>query len=201
MVMYITVLMPVNVSFDVERLNEQPFPTLDLVIDIAFILDVFLNFISAYTTADGAVVYHVKDIAKKYLKGWFWLDLIASVPFNYLEPDTGNYNRLGRCVRPAARACPRARLTPCRRCRLARLSRVARGLRMLRLLKLLRVSRLRKILTLIEVKMGIRAGACARAPRRTPRRSPPPPCQAHPSFCALCSGSCSSRTWSAACGT
>lgn len=60
------------------------------IIDALFVLDIFINFISAYQDAEYNVVDQRKEIAKNYLNSWFLLDLIAVVPFDLFFQTNGN---------------------------------------------------------------------------------------------------------------
>jgi hypothetical protein len=53
----------------------------DLVIDALFLIDVVLNFLTAYT-ARGVYVTNLSMIAYHYLTTWFLLDICGSVPFD-----------------------------------------------------------------------------------------------------------------------
>ena len=98
----------------------------ELSVDIAFVCDILINFITAYHDPNRkCLVCSPKRIAMKYLKGYFVLDLVATLPINYiLSSSSGNLvaNKLGK---------------------LSRLPKMVRFLKAVRLLKLLRVYRVR----------------------------------------------------------
>ena len=48
--------------------------------DTLFIIDIFINFISAYEDNNGMPVVNIKLIAMNYVQGWFIIDFIASIP-------------------------------------------------------------------------------------------------------------------------
>jgi hypothetical protein len=73
-------------------------------LDALFIFDLHVNFTSALELEDGEVDVRFKNIALKYIKGWFFLDIIACIPFQLLElisPNSGSggYNKLLRLAR------------------------------------------------------------------------------------------------------
>lgn len=54
----------------------------ELMIDILFMIDVFVNFVSSYTDKNtGFIEVKFNKIAKKYILSWFFLDLSACIPF------------------------------------------------------------------------------------------------------------------------
>jgi hypothetical protein len=58
--------------------------TVEISIDILFFIDVFYNFRTAYVDAQGNTISDGKKIAGNYLKTWFAIDLLASIPFEYV---------------------------------------------------------------------------------------------------------------------
>jgi hypothetical protein len=69
------ILTPYRVSF-VED-GSGPFDTIDIVFNIGFGIDMVINFISAYHDEKRGLVTDFRSIILTYLKGWFWIDLIA----------------------------------------------------------------------------------------------------------------------------
>ena len=61
------------------------------IIDIMFLIDIFINFISAYENEFYIIVDDKKEICCNYLKGWFSIDILAIFPFELiLENSKGN---------------------------------------------------------------------------------------------------------------
>ena len=50
-------------------------------------IDILVNFNSAYYDNNGNLVKDRKTIVSNYLKTWFLLDFIASFPFDLIEED------------------------------------------------------------------------------------------------------------------
>ena len=79
---------PVRVSFFDEVSNFMNF--IEGCIDASFLLDIVLTFFSAYERKDGQIETRKGKIAITYIKTWFLLDLISSMPYQafeaYLEP-------------------------------------------------------------------------------------------------------------------
>eukprot|EP01048_Picozoa_sp_COSAG05_P015182 COSAG05_NODE_1801_length_4060_cov_2.209291_3_plen_664_part_01 len=58
----------------------------DVFTDIYFIIDVFVNFRSAYVDEDkGVLITDSKLIAKGYLKSWFLIDFFSCLPVGYIQ--------------------------------------------------------------------------------------------------------------------
>lgn len=87
-----------------------------VVVNSYFILDCVMNFFCGYMTSEGYVVTDWKRIATRYIKSWFLVDFIASVPWEWFQ-DTENLS----------------------------LTKNAKGFRLLKLLQLLRVTRLLRL--------------------------------------------------------
>ena len=53
---------------------------IDWVVDIIFIMDLFINFITAYEKRDGLQEMRIGLIAKNYVRSWFIIDFLACFP-------------------------------------------------------------------------------------------------------------------------
>ena len=77
---------------------------LNAIIDFSFLIDIIITFFTAYF--DEKLMHLVIDkkvIAKKYLKFWFWMDLLSIIPFDRIfmeaNSDFGNmakFTRVGK---------------------------------------------------------------------------------------------------------
>ena len=47
--------------------------------------DILLNFRTTYVNPKGEVVSSSREIAVNYLRSWFFLDLVAALPFDVLQ--------------------------------------------------------------------------------------------------------------------
>lgn len=61
-----------------------------LTIDTIFLIDIFVNFFSAFQNEDLVMIDDRKVICKSYLSSWFLLDMIAIFPFDLLTKIEGN---------------------------------------------------------------------------------------------------------------
>lgn len=62
----------------------EPLTIIDLIVDIMFIIDIFINFRTTYVNKNDEVVSHPGKIAVHYFKGWFLIDVVAAIPFDLL---------------------------------------------------------------------------------------------------------------------
>ena len=133
LVCWITIFLPYRLAFNIGE-AEYAFNVLDLFIDVFFIIDVFLNMITAYED-DGHLVSRHKSILRHYLKGWFVPDVLASFPVDWLvlfppplSPQTISVTAAGGDADAASDS--------------ASLSQLIRIVRVVKLLRLLRIARL-----------------------------------------------------------
>lgn len=69
--------------FAFEITTTSPFHVfIETFIDIWFLLEILLNFLTGYYEK-GHLVMQKKKIAINYIKTWFFLDLISSIPFSF----------------------------------------------------------------------------------------------------------------------
>uniref|UniRef100_A0A8B9UWB7 Potassium voltage-gated channel subfamily H member 4 n=1 Tax=Anas zonorhyncha TaxID=75864 RepID=A0A8B9UWB7_9AVES len=84
---YVAVTVPYNVCFTgTEDSPSAARSTIvsDIVVEMLFILDIALNFRTTYVSHSGQVVYEPRSICIHYVATWFFVDLIAALPFDLL---------------------------------------------------------------------------------------------------------------------
>jgi hypothetical protein len=54
------------------------------LVDIGFVIDILVNFNSAQEDKDQILVTDRRTISKNYVKSWFFIDVIAIVPFDLI---------------------------------------------------------------------------------------------------------------------
>ncbi|XP_069790614.1 voltage-gated delayed rectifier potassium channel KCNH8 isoform X2 [Narcine bancroftii] len=86
---YVAVTVPYNVCFSVSRddhsaASRNPPSVSDIFVEILFMLDIMLNFRTTYVSKSGQVVYDARSICVHYATTWFFVDLIAALPFDLL---------------------------------------------------------------------------------------------------------------------
>ena len=130
LITYTATAMPFRQAFSNDYIEDPVFDVVDLLVDVLFWVDIFINFISAYEKYEGVYEYRLKKIARNYVLSYFALDFVATFPFNVVlssqsqgeDADTNSSLKQNNLVR------------------LIRLQRFYKLLRILRLAKMLNTS-------------------------------------------------------------
>ena len=142
LLLYTALFVPYKVCFEDESSDAQFI--FDCLVDACFFIDIILTFFTATEQAQGILEVRKNQLAKNYLKGWFFIDLFTTIPFQVLERldfgsgETGNAKVL----------------------RLARIPRLYRLLRIFRLFKLIRI--LKTNTTSLSMTKMLKLGHAAR---------------------------------------
>ncbi|XP_071241301.1 voltage-gated delayed rectifier potassium channel KCNH4-like isoform X1 [Salvelinus alpinus] len=85
---YVAVTVPFNVCFvshqdDIDWDSRSTIAS-DIAVEMLFILDIILNFRTTFVSQSGQVVYDARSIYLHYCGTWFFIDLIAALPFDLL---------------------------------------------------------------------------------------------------------------------
>ncbi|KAF6262699.1 hypothetical protein COO60DRAFT_586187 [Scenedesmus sp. NREL 46B-D3] len=81
--MYIIWVTPVRVGFNIP--SEGLWFWFEGMIDLFFYIDLALNFFTAYEDSlTGDIITDHRAIARRYLKGWFAIDVLATFPVDYI---------------------------------------------------------------------------------------------------------------------
>lgn len=90
---YNAIALPMRIAFvQVEQLYEDEFVLflLETTIDVLFGVDILLAFFTEYIDmAFGEKIRQPKKIAKRYMKGGFWVDFVSTLPL-VLKPLIGS---------------------------------------------------------------------------------------------------------------
>jgi hypothetical protein len=62
----------------------DPMAIVDYVVDIMFVIDIFINFRTTYVDGNNEVISSPCRIAVHYMKTWFIIDMLAAIPFELL---------------------------------------------------------------------------------------------------------------------
>ncbi|XP_036125228.1 potassium voltage-gated channel subfamily H member 4 [Molossus molossus] len=84
---YVAVTVPYNICFlgdDDTPITSRHTLVSDIAVEMLFILDIILNFRTTYVSQSGQVVSSPRSIGLHYLATWFFVDLIAALPFDLL---------------------------------------------------------------------------------------------------------------------
>ena len=94
-ILYSAVMVPFHICFKTDA--EGWLGWLEISLTIAFVIDVVLNFNTAYYD-DETLVTDRGRIACRYLSGWFWIDAPSSIPVELIdmmmEGDSSNLSAL-----------------------------------------------------------------------------------------------------------
>lgn len=82
--LYVAYAVPSRTAFDIDTPLDNAWFYVDVVVDVYFIADCFLSFRTAYWAKNGVLEVSKRAIAEHYLKSWFVLDFISSIPINYV---------------------------------------------------------------------------------------------------------------------
>lgn len=93
--LYVSWTVPLRACFGIETelLSFDWF--IDTIVDIYFLSDLCLNFVTAYYDSNGVREGRVEFITKRYLRGWFCIDFVSCIPVNYIAmamESTGDSN-------------------------------------------------------------------------------------------------------------
>ena len=97
---YVAFLVPFRVGFE-SHPEEVPFSVawfVEVVVDIYFTLDIFLNFRTGYFRPDGSAECRAREVRRNYCRSWMALDIISCLPVSYVvqimdavgDPYSGN---------------------------------------------------------------------------------------------------------------
>jgi hypothetical protein len=105
--------------------------TFNITIDVLFFVDIIVNFLQAYEIHDSSFEIRLGKIAKNYLFGWFFIDLVACIPVDLVEIVLLAFN-------------DDANLEASRYAKLARIPRIYRIFRIVRIFKVFKVLKYNK---------------------------------------------------------
>ncbi|KAG2446601.1 hypothetical protein HYH02_008586, partial [Chlamydomonas schloesseri] len=80
MVVWTAVTVPLSVSFGMP--HTTPWDVADYIMTVLFGVDLLINFRTAYYNHQGELIRDSSAIAANYMKMWFWIDLVGTVPFD-----------------------------------------------------------------------------------------------------------------------
>ncbi|KAG1696183.1 hypothetical protein DVH05_018716 [Phytophthora capsici] len=81
-IVYSIIVVPFRLGYDVDAVGG--WYVLEMIIDSFFLMDILVNFRTAYFDEERKLIYDPHALFWKYAKGWFLLDLISTVPIDEL---------------------------------------------------------------------------------------------------------------------
>jgi len=88
MIVYSVIMIPFRIAFDWEAAGF--WYALDAIVDIFFGLDILVTFRTGYLDQDGKMEWDPWKISSHYLKGWFIIDFLSTVPIDRLAALSAN---------------------------------------------------------------------------------------------------------------
>jgi len=88
LIVYTALVVPVRIPLEEE--TSEAWLIADVITDSLFMIDVLINFISAFEDEQGEVVKSRKLIAISYLKSWFFVDLTSCIPISLIQKATNS---------------------------------------------------------------------------------------------------------------
>ncbi|XP_013401461.1 potassium/sodium hyperpolarization-activated cyclic nucleotide-gated channel 2 [Lingula anatina] len=94
------IILPVNIAFFPND-PDSHWEGMNIAVDVIFFIDIILNFRTGYIRSETEeVILSSKKITINYLKTWFFLDFISTVPFDYFFlASTGTASRALNALR------------------------------------------------------------------------------------------------------
>lgn len=97
-IIYSSIVLPYKIAF-----VDNDIPS-DVVVDNIFnaimVIDIILNFFTAYVDNDDNIIKNRRKVIVTYLKSWFIIDFVSVIPINYFTDTTSSqYNALARLSR------------------------------------------------------------------------------------------------------
>ena len=80
----IIIMVPLRIGFDYDEPPDSPLFWVDVLTDVYFLVDIFVNFRTAYIDNHGQLVTDLGKIASMYLWTWFPIDFISCLPITYV---------------------------------------------------------------------------------------------------------------------
>ena len=82
----ISLCVPYRIPF--EDVTPPAWFYIDVITDFLFIIDMFLNFITAVENDNGELCIDRVQIIASYLKSWFLIDMASSIPITLIQKYT-----------------------------------------------------------------------------------------------------------------
>lgn len=80
---YVAIAVPYRICFDHDAQTHEFMFWFDVMVDMYFIIDIFVSFRTAFNQPNGDLEFHPKAIARNYLKSWFMIvstQVVLTIP-------------------------------------------------------------------------------------------------------------------------
>ena len=84
MILFSTILTPIEISFQIEQSNLDILENVGHALDFLYLFDIIITLRTANINEHGFIILNQKTIIRNYIKGWFFLDLLSALPFDLL---------------------------------------------------------------------------------------------------------------------
>lgn len=81
-ILYSVIIVPYRIGFEEDATGF--FLVFDYIVDAVFGIDIIISFFTAYYDSYGHLITDRKHICIHYLKGWFFIDFVSTVPFDII---------------------------------------------------------------------------------------------------------------------
>lgn len=81
---YTAILLPIRLAFMDETGTSGALFYIDMITDVVFVIDIFLNFFIVEEDLNGEMIINQKELAKKYIMSWLIVDIVASIPVSII---------------------------------------------------------------------------------------------------------------------
>eukprot|EP00210_Caulerpa_lentillifera_P001188 g1144.t1 len=81
---YVCVISPYTICFGIEAPLSSPLGVLDMLVNVSFGFDIFLNFRTAYIDENNRPILDRRKIAAAYSKSWLLIDTVSILPLDSL---------------------------------------------------------------------------------------------------------------------
>lgn len=92
-------VIPYRVAFIAAEDETKGWVIVNAMIDLSFAFDIFIIFNTAFYDENFKIVESRKEIAIKYMKGWFFIDTFAIIPFDIILGSSANFNQMVKITR------------------------------------------------------------------------------------------------------
>ncbi len=84
LLVYIAIVVPYYIGFGGTQSRNSFLKTFETYIDVAFIIDIVLSFLTGYTNDEGQIVKNHYLIARRYIATYLWIDIVSAIPWEFV---------------------------------------------------------------------------------------------------------------------